>query len=295
MREQVMATLQAQFVDLRQLLAQPDALAQRESIKADIIGLYRAVEGEIAELAALKEDVKGLVQQWKSLEESGTGSTSAMPPAMQPAAQPVAMPLRSDHLNASTYIEKGWSLLSLGDAVGAEAALRHALELSPNDPNSEALLGWALMLQERYDDALLTFQRVLMREPQNSLARVNVGYICLKKRIFGEAIEHLSKAIRLDNDRKAVLYAHYYLGLLYLEREMFEDSQNFLRKAIVLGPNLIEAHYALGRANWFSGDRDGALIAWRDGARANKFSPWGKRCAELLEHVEGGGEPPRSS
>ena len=69
-----------------------------------------------------------------------------------------------------------------------------------------------------------------MREPQNALARINVGYICLKKRIFGEAIEHLSRAIRLDNDRKATLYAHFYLGLVYLERDMFEDAQTFFQK-----------------------------------------------------------------
>ncbi len=69
-----------------------------------------------------------------------------------------------------------------------------------------------------------------MKEPANSLARINVGYICLKKRIFGEAIEHLSKAIRLDNDKKATLYAHYYLGLVYLEREMFEDADTFFQQ-----------------------------------------------------------------
>ena len=84
------------------------------------------------------------------------------------------------------------------------------------------------MLHEDYDEALGTFSKVLMKEPANALARINVGYICLKKRIFGEAIEHLSKAIRLDNDRKATLYAHYYLGLVYLEREMYEDAQTFL-------------------------------------------------------------------
>jgi len=35
----------------------------------------------------------------------------------------------------------------------------------------------------------------------------------------------LSKAIRMANDKKATLYAHYYLGLVYLEREMFELGQ----------------------------------------------------------------------
>src|SRR5207249_5097219 len=129
-----------------------------------------------------------------------------------------------------------------------------ALELSPNDPQAESLLGWAQMLQDKFDDALLNFQKVLVREPQNALARINVGYICLKKRIFGEAIEHLSRAIRLDNDKKATLYAHFYLGLVYLERDMLEDAQTFLEKALKLGPNLIEAHYELGRAYWFAGD-----------------------------------------
>ena len=98
-----------------------------------------------------------------------------------------------------------------------------------------------------------------MREPQNALARINVGYICLKKGIFGEAIEHLSRAIRLDNDKKATLYAHFYLGLVYLERDMFEDAQTFFQKTLALGPNLIEAYYELGRAYWFNGQRDEAV------------------------------------
>ena len=149
------------------------------------------------------------------------------------------------------------------------------------------------MLQEKYDEALMNFQKVLMKQPANALARINVGYICLKKRIFGEAIEHLSKAIRLDNDKKATLYAHFYLGLVYLEREMFEDAQVFFKKTLALGPNLIEAYYELGRAHWFNGEFDEAKQTWSTGHTTNKFNPWGKRCAEMLQTVEAGGEPPR--
>ena len=150
------------------------------------------------------------------------------------------------------------------------------------------------MLHEEYDDALATFQKVLMKEPANSLARINVGYICLKKRIFGEAIEHLSKAIRLDNDKKATLYAHFYLGLVYLQREMYEDAQTFLQKALKLGPNLIEAHYELGRAYWFAGDPDRAQQTWEAGFKANRFNPWGKKCEETLVLTRQGQEPPRA-
>src|SRR4029077_2036982 len=209
--------------------------------------------------------------------------------------------VHADHIGASTFIEKGWSRISLGDYDGAEAALVKALELSPNDPQSEALLGWAQMLNEKYDEALLNFQKVLVREPGNALARINVGYICLKKRIFGEAIEHLSRAIRLDNDKKATLYAHFYLGLVYLEREMFEDAQTFFQKTLILGPNLIEAYFELGRAYWFNSQRDKATSTWQAGFAANKINPWGKRCVEAIETVTAGGVPsilvarPRSS
>ena len=147
---------------------------------------------------------------------------------------------------------------------------------------------------EDYDDALGTFQKVLTKEPANSLARINVGYICLKKRIFGEAIEHLSKAIRLDNDKKATLYAHFYLGLVYLQREMYEDAETFFEKTLKLGPNLIEAYYEMGRAHWFAGERDQAKSTWDAGFKANKFNPWGKKCQEMLELVARGEEPPRA-
>ncbi|MGH7714191.1 MAG: tetratricopeptide repeat protein, partial [Gemmatimonadaceae bacterium] len=212
------------------------------------------------------------------------------PPAGRPATEPETSQ-RMDRLNASTYIEKGWSLIAIGDHAGAEAAITRALEFSGDSVEARSLLGWAQMLQEKYDDALGNFQQVLMAEPANALARVNVGYICLKKGIFGEAIEHLSKALRLDNDRKATLYANFYLGMLYFQREMYEDAEQFYRKAIALGPNLIEAHYELGRTCWRHGDRAKAITAWRDGASANKFSPWGKRCAEMALLVEAGGEP----
>jgi tetratricopeptide (TPR) repeat protein len=200
--------------------------------------------------------------------------------------------VHADHIGASTYVEKGWSLISLGDYDGAVQTLTKALQLSPGDVKAESLLGWAQMLREDYDGALATFQKVLTKEPANSLARINLGYICLKKGIFGEAIEHLSKAIRMANDRKATLYANFYLGLVYLQREMYEDAENFFRKTLELGPNLIEAFYQLGRAQWLGGNPAAAKATWQAGFAANKFSPWGKKCRDVLATVEGGGAPP---
>ncbi|HET8770038.1 MAG TPA: tetratricopeptide repeat protein [Gemmatimonadaceae bacterium] len=279
--------LRAQFTEIDERLdtggLSDDARART---KVEIVTLFKTVEAQLAGLATLKDEIRTLVDKWKALQ---TTPGSAAPQFV--AEKPV---VHADHIGASTFIEKGWSRLSLGDHEAAETALTKALELSPDDPQAQALLGWAQMLQEKYDDALMSFQKVLMKEPANSLARINVGYICLKKKIFGEAIEHLSKAIRLGNDRKAVLYAHFYLGLVYLEREMYEDAQTFFHKTIALGPNLVEAYYELGRAHWFNGERDAARQVWQQGFGTNKFNPWGKRCAEMLQLVESGGEPPRA-
>jgi tetratricopeptide (TPR) repeat protein len=257
----------------------PSAVAERDVLRSELIAVGKGLEQDLTELAVLKDEAKALVERWKGLQASAAPAFTA------------ERPIVVDHIGASTFIEKGWTRISLGDYAGAEESLTRALALSPNDPQADSLLGWAQMLQEKYDEALMQFQKVLMREPGNALARINVGYICLKKQIFGEAIEHLSRAIRLNSDRKATLYAHFYLGLVYLERDMFEDAQTFFQKTLALGPNLIEAYYELGRAFWFNGQKDEAVQTWRDGYAANKFNPWGKKCAEVLTTVEQGGEP----
>jgi len=287
MNDGLIAGLRGEYDAIAKRLEAPgSSAAERDGLKRDIIAFFKRVDAQLTALGQLKEDIRVLVDRFKQISATEAGATGPEFSGQRPV-------VHADHIGASTFIEKGWSLISLGDHAGAIQALHRALELSPGDTQAESLLGWAQMLHEDYDDALATFSRVLTKEPANSLARVNVGYICLKKRIFGEAIEHLSKAIRLDNDKKATLYAHFYLGLVYLQRDMHEDAQTFFEKALVLGPNLIEAHYELGRAHWFAGNHDRARQVWEEGFRANKFNPWGRKCEELLAAVGRGEEPPR--
>lgn len=274
------------YREIEARLASASSAAQREAVKRDIIALFKDVDAALTELDEVKESIRALVDGYKQ-------SVAAADAGPEPRLSGAAPVVHSDHIGASTFIEKGWSLISLGEYDTAIQVLQKALALSPDATEAQSLLGWAQMHAEQYDEALATFSRVLMREPSNSLARINVGYICLKKRIFGEAIEHLSRAIRLDNDRKATLYAHFYLGLVYLEREMYVDAQSFFRKTLALGPNMIEAWYELGRAQWLANDRDGALESWDQGWRANRLSPHGKRCKEMLELVAREGDIPR--
>ena len=247
----------------------------REALRADIVGFFRETEAAIEGLTGLKERIRGLVERYKALPA---------PAAAAPRGQTVV----SDHIGSSTYVERGWSAIAAGDARRAVKELERALELAPNDPHAESLLGWAQMLREQYDDALMTYYKVLMKDPNNPLARVNLGYICLKKGIFGEAIEHLSKAIRQESDRKAQMYAHLYMGLVYLEREMYEDARGFFRRTLELAPNMLEAWWETGRAFYLEGRTDEAKDAWRTGFQANRFNLWGERCGKALAQLESG-------
>ena len=248
--------------------------AERERLRGEIVGLFRETEAALERLAELKESIRGLVDRYKQLPAA---------PKPVPTGPPV-----SDHLGSSTYIERGWSAIAAGDPSRAVKELERALALAPNDPQAESLMGWAQMLREQYDEALYTYSKVLMRDPNNPLARVNLGYICLKKGIFGEAIEHLARAIRQEEDRKAQLYANLYMGLVYLDREMFEDARSFFRRTLELGPNMLQAWWEIGRAFYLEGNAASATDAWRRGFEANRFNLWGERCGEALKQLDAG-------
>jgi len=273
--EELLAAYQERFGTIAGRLDAGDASPQ---VRDEIVGLFKEAETAIEQLTEFKENIRGLVQRYKTLAGE------------KPAAAPArARSVVADHIGSSTYIERGWTAIAGGDPKRAVKELERALELAPNDPQAETLLGWAQMLRGQYDDALFTYYKVLAKSPDNPLARVNLGYICLKKGIFGEAIEHLSKAIRQEQDRKASMYAHFYMGLVYLEREMYDDARGFFRKTLELAPNMLEAWYEMGHAFYLDRNHRAAAEAWRQGVETNRFSVWGERCGIALKQLENGG------
>ena len=272
--EQLLAEYEARSAAIQ---ARLDAGDSSPAVKDDIVGLFKEAEAAAERTAAFKESLRALVQRYKTLT------------AEQPARPaPKGRSRVSDHIGSSTYVERGWSAIAAGDPKRAVKELERALELAPDDAQAETLMGWAQMLRGQYDDALFTYYKVLAKTPDNPLARVNLGYICLKKGIFGEAIEHLSRAIRQEQDRKASLYAHFYMGLVYLEREMYDDARAFFRKTLELGPNMLEAWFEMGRAFYLEGNHRAAAEAWRHGVEANRFSVWGEKCGDSLKQVDAG-------
>lgn len=275
----------AEVDGIRRALAANPTPEARDQLRLQLRALYARVTRSLEEAGRLREAIRQLAEG----AQLGPGPPRVAAPAEARAA------LHADRLGASTYIEKGWHLITQGDAPGAALALRQALALVPNEPQALALLGWAQLLGGAHAEARSTFHSVLSLEPDNALALVNLGFLDLQDEAFGDAIARLTKAIRLDRDPRATLYAYYYLGLVYLERDMHADAIGLLEQALRLAPNLLEARHALGRARWFTGQREAARQAWAEGAAAGSASPWAVRCSQLLALVDAGGEVPRAS
>jgi tetratricopeptide (TPR) repeat protein len=246
------------------------APAERDRLCHQVVALAGATEATLADLLKLKEQLRQLADR--------LDATPALPSGP-----------RIDHLGSSTFVEQGWSLLANGEYEAAAERLRRAAELAPGDVEVEVMLAWALMRAMRYDESLPLLEQVLARDPAHALARANLGYVRFKQGAFGEAIEQLSLVLRTPSDRKASLYANFYVGLLYLERGLYADAKSYLASALELGPNLIEAWWELGRACYLEGNAADASRAWRHGAEAGRFTVWGERCRQALARSGSGG------
>lgn len=267
----------ARLALLADALEGPHSAARRAELRQAITALYREADVAAAAAVRAREQAAALAVRWQ-----------ALPPAEAASA---AAPVRMDHLGASTFLEKGWSRLAQGEAAGAEAALRQALALAPGQADGEVLLGWALALQERLGEARGLLQGVIARHPGHALALATQGLVAMRGGALDEADACLRAAVAAGGDRKAAMYAWLYLGMLARRRGRFPEAESAFQQALARGPNLLQGWYELGRARWEAGHALEAVGAWRSGAQASKFSPWGLRCSELLAVVEAGGTP----
>jgi tetratricopeptide (TPR) repeat protein len=266
---------QDKIASIQQALKSPDAKAQSARLEQEIRSLYKEIAVGIKHLNALHDSVKSLIDQYKSAAVSDDESKVMIRSFVET--------MRTDSLGSSTYVAEGWNQICSGEFEKAIGSLSNAVKLNPNDTRALGLLGWAYSYQGMYDDGLAVCLKVLQLEPNNDAVRNNLGFISFKKGIFGEAIEHLSRVIKSGKDRPAVLYAHYYLGLVYLERQMLDDAMFFFSKATVLGPNLIEAYYHLGQVYYQKKMYGAALKEWQKCLKLSPHNWWAKKAAEQIE------------
>lgn len=210
---------------------------EEDHIRKEIEQLYTEIADTSKALTQAQEDLKTITQEFKSRSSAKTEVDKFYS---------FVKSQTSAELDIATLNDRAWNLICMKKFAEAIKVASKVLTIDPRNVKALGYTGFALMNQEMYDDAMLYFQEVLLIDSDNPFALNNLGYICYKKGIWGEAIEHLTNAAKQTKDRMAALYANYYLGLVYYDRNMIPDAVKFLETAVKLGPNLQEAYYYLG-------------------------------------------------
>jgi tetratricopeptide (TPR) repeat protein len=246
-------------------------------VRDELKSLYVDIKETIERLEELLEEIKGFTI---SLKEK----TDVKEEIKREEVKRFVQSLKITDVDVTTYLEKGWNAIAKGNYDEAISILEEVKEYAPENTKVLALLGWAYVQKGEFDSAIPLYLKVLSFEPNNTIAMKDIGYICYKKGIYGEAIEHLAKVVRIDNDPTATLYALYYLGLVYLDREMYDDAIDFLKKAIERGPNLQEAYYHLGLAYEKKGEFEKSKEFYRRVIEISPETEWAKKAQKRLEY-----------
>lgn len=160
-------------------------------------------------------------------------------------ADPDKLYLQSDYSNdiyprqpsESESFGKSNLAFSKNDFAAAEAGAREALKASPNAPTLQALLGRALLAQNKGDEAAKIFDAVLKSEPlpiqAYGWANQGLAEIAMKKNNPAEAAKRFRLAASADIDAATTIAARD--GALKAERsanaiKIPEDIRAFLQK-----------------------------------------------------------------
>jgi tetratricopeptide (TPR) repeat protein len=143
------------------------------------------------------------------------------------------------------------ALYYLPDAEGAKREAEKALRQDANAPQPHYILGLISRAQNRFEDAITEFQKVLQIDPGDVGSNINAGQIFAQQRKQVEAIDAFRRAIAAEPYNETALYN---LGLLLTRSGKKEEGQSVLQKfqqlkasgaGTTLGTNYLEGgHYA---------------------------------------------------
>lgn len=150
---------------------------------------------------------------------------------------PMDYPLVLDYINFATEHVR---LKRNGEAA---EAIRFALQMDPNNPSLEALLGRAFLGLGDRDRALVEFKRAVEVNPSDAAPHFVMGVIHLREGRIREARECLEVAVRLEPSRVEALTE---LGSAYALEGSFDAAIETLTRAVKLDDGNLEAWMRLG-------------------------------------------------
>jgi cytochrome c-type biogenesis protein CcmH/NrfG len=141
------------------------------------------------------------------------------------AADAFRRALQLDPSLAIARINLGVALFNIPDLPAAQKELQAASVAAPSAPQPHYLLGLAAKTQNKPEEAIAAFQKVLRIDPNDVGANVNVGQLYAQQRKFPEAITALRLAVAAEPYNATALYN---LGTALIRSGQREEGQKVI-------------------------------------------------------------------
>ncbi|MCE1239120.1 MAG: tetratricopeptide repeat protein [Azonexaceae bacterium] len=186
------------------------------------------------------------------------------------------MSATDDSLDAATALNErfaeGNRCLGVGDAPGAAAAFRAALELAPLQAELHANLAFALEASGAPDEAAAAYRQARALAPEIAQIAINFGAFLVDRRQFAEAEAVYCDSL-LRHPQAPGLWSNYGALLTCLQRE--DEAERCYRTALELDPGHASAGFNLAYLLLRQG-------RWEEGWRRLEARDWYARLdAEL--------------
>ncbi|HKY34235.1 MAG TPA: tetratricopeptide repeat protein [Candidatus Polarisedimenticolia bacterium] len=152
---------------------------------------------------------------------------------------------------------RGEIALRRADLDGALAAWSEASLVRPGDVELRMSIGDLLLRRnDRLDDALAVYARILEEDPSNVRIMISMGSIHERKEEWEAAAARYRAALAIDPN---LVRARSNLGAVLFKLGQYQEASEELRKAIELSPNDLRSHVFHGLSQNHLGHYDLAL------------------------------------
>jgi tetratricopeptide (TPR) repeat protein len=174
-----------------------------------------------------------------------------------PVTHPLFIPTPTPTRSPESFVTEAENYLANGKMSQAMESYQSAIQADPKNPSNFINLARLQVYSGKYEDAVTNASNALLLSPNNSMAAAIRGWALAytaddkgnKNYLDGEAA--LGQAIKLDPNN-AVAYA--YLAEVLANKHQdgkgdlttLDKAIEYSKKALALGPNLLETHRARG-------------------------------------------------
>lgn len=173
-----------------------------------------------------------------------------------------------------------WSNLDMKRVNAQLEFYKQKVQAQPNDTQARVDLGYTYFLKGNNADAIQEFNQALVIDPKDFDAYYNLSVVFIKEQRYNEALEKLSKAGELSPKDYKVPYQK---GIAYRNLKMYKEATDSLTLANTLMPTNSDIIYEIGMVAEAQGQKDNAIQIYK---QVLSYDPLYKPAIAALERLK---------